>query len=113
MQARRDLHEQVTVPAMVIVSKLQGLASRFTLGMADGNMLNCGRMTRNDLKIVNAIDLKTGKTVKHGSAIVGDRNGAIGEFVLALEPGLRRVREGGSAIDLRKETWLVRLDDSL
>ena len=44
-----------------------------------------------------------------------DRNGAIGDFVLALlvEPGLRRVREGGSAIDMRKETWLVRLDGSL
>ena len=113
VEARRDLHEQMTVPAMAIVSKLQGLASTFSLDMASGNFLDRRRITKDDLKRVTAIDLKTGKTVKHGSAIVGDRHGAIGDFVLALEPGLRRVREGGSAIDLRKEIWLVRLDDSL
>ena len=113
VEARRDFHEQVTVPAMAIVSKLQGLASRFTLDMASGDLVNCRKVTRNDLKKVTAIDLETGKTLRHGSAIVADREGAIGDFVLALEPGLRRVKEEGSAIDLRKETWLVRLDERL
>ena len=111
--ARRGLHERVTVPAMAIVSKLQGLASTFTFDMASGNSLDSRRISRDDLKKVTAIDLKTGKRLKHGSAIVENSNGAIGDFVLALEPGLRRVRERGSAIELRKETWLVRLDESL
>ena len=96
---------------MAIVSKLQGLASTFELEMASGDLLNYRKMTRNDLKEVNAIELETGKTLKHGSSRVGDREGAIGVFVLPLEPGLHRVKEGGSAIKLRKETWLVRLDD--
>ena len=113
VEARRGFHEQVTVPAMAIVSKLQGLASTFILDMASEDFPGCRRISRNDLKKFTAIDLKTGKTLKHGSAIVGDREGAIGNLVLPLEPGLRRVKEGGNAIDLRKETWLVRLDDSL
>ena len=113
IEARRGFHEQVIVPAMAIVSKLQGLASTFTLDMASGDFLNCRKLIRKDLKKVTAIDLKAGKTLKHGSAIVRDREGAIGDLVLPLEPGLRRVKEGGSAIDLRKETWLVRLDERL
>ena len=113
VEARRGFHEQVTVPAMAIVSKLQGLASTFSLDMASGDFPNCRRLTRNDLKKITAIDLETGKTLKHGSAIVRDREGAIGDLVLPLEPGLRRVREGGSAIDLRMETWLVKLDERL
>lgn len=113
VEARKSLHEQVTVPAMAIVSKLQGLASTFTLDMASGDLACRRRMSRNDVKKVTAIDLKTGKRLKHGSPMVEDRNGAIGDFVLSLEPGLRRVREGGIAIDLRKETWLVRLDENM
>ena len=81
--------------------------------MGSGDFPNCRRITRNDLKKITAIDLETGKTLKHGSAIVRDREGGIGDLVLPLEPDLRRVREGGSAIDLRKGTWLVRLDKSL
>lgn len=81
--------------------------------MASGDSLKRRKITRNELKNVTSIDMKTGKTLKHGSAIVGNRDGAIGDLVLALEPGLSRVKEGGSAIDLRKETWLVRLDESV
>lgn len=113
IEARKGFHEQVTVPAMAIVSRLQGLASTFTLDMASGDSLKRRKITRNELKKVTSIDMKTGKTLKHGSAIVGNRDGAIGDLVLALEPGLSRVKEGGSAIDLRKETWLVRLDESV
>ena len=113
VEARKGLHEQVTVPAMAIVSKLQELASTYTLDMASADNPNCRRITRNDLKKITAIDLETGKTLKRGSAIVRGREGAIGDLVLPLEPGLRRVKEEGSAIDLRKETWLVRLDESL
>ena len=113
VEARRGFHEQVTVPAMTIVSKLQGLASTYTLEMASGDFPNCRRISRNDLKKITAIDLETGKTLKHGSAIVRDREGGIGDLVLPLEPGLGRVKEEGSAIALRKETWLVRLDESL
>ena len=107
------LHKHVTLPAMAIVSKLQGLASTLTLDMASEDSLDNGRISMKELENVRAIDLKTGKRVKQGSAIVGDLNGAIGDFFLTLEPGLRLVREGGSAIELRKGTWLVRLDDSL
>ena len=113
VEARKSFHEQVTVPAMALVSRLQRLAFTFTLDMASGDSLECRQVTRNDLKKVTAIDLKTGKTLKHGSAIVGNGDGAIGDFVLSLEPGLDRVEGEEKAIELRKETWLVRLDDSL
>ena len=112
VEARKGFHEQVTVPAMAIVSRLQGLAFTFTLDMASGDLLKGRKVTRDDLKRVTAIDLKTGKTLKHGSAIVRNRDGAIGDFVLSLEAGLDRVKGEGGAIELRKETWLVRLDEN-
>ena len=112
-EAMKRFHDQVTVPAMTIVSKLQGLASAYVLNMVSKNLLNCERVTREDLKTVVAIDLETGRTLKPSSVVVSDREGFIGEFVLSLEPSLHRANEGMSDTNLRRETWLVRLDYAL
>lgn len=105
--------DQVTTPAMTVISQLQGLASPYRLGMVEKNMLNRVRVTKTDLNKVIAIDVGTGKTLKPGSVIVSDRDGVIGDFVLPLEPSLHRVNEGTSETELRRETWLVRLDHPL
>ena len=109
----KRFHDQVTVPATALVSQLQELASPYRLGMTERNMLNRQRLTRNDLSKLVAIDLETGRTLKPSSAIISDREGFIGDLLLALEPSLHRVNEGMSETDLRQETWLVRLDHAL
>ena len=109
-EVMKRFHDQVTIPATALVSRLQGLASPYRLGMVEKNMLNCQRIAKNDLSKIIAIDLETGRTLKPGSAIISDREGVIGDLLLSLEPSLHRVNEGMSETDLRQETWLVRLD---
>lgn len=111
--AMQEFHDQVTVPAMTIVSKLQGSAPAYRLDMFDNISFKCERFTRDDLNNVTAIDLETRKTLKPGSAIVSGREGVVGDLILPLEPSLHRVNEGASDTDLRRETWLVRLDHGL
>lgn len=113
VDAMQRFHDQVAIPATTIVSNLQGLASPYRLDMVGKDFRNCQRVTRDDLRKVIAIDVKTGKALKPGSATVSDREGFIGRFVLSLEPSLHRVNEGTSDTDLRQETWLVSLDDAL
>ena len=112
-EATRGFHDHITVPAMNIVSKLQGLASEYRLDMASKDLLECRRFTRGDLKKIIAIDLETGKTLRPGSAVVEGREESIGSLVLHLEASLHRVNMGAGDTNLRRGTWLVRLDDSL
>lgn len=112
-KAMKEFHNQVTIPATTIVSQLQGVASPYRLDMVEKDFLDYKPFTKDDLRRVIAIDLETGRTLKPGSAVVSDKEGIIGEFVLPLEPSLHRVNEGMSEIDLRQETWLVRLDHAL
>lgn len=112
-EVMKRFHDQVTIPAIALVSQLQGLASPYKLGMVNKNLLSSERFTKDNLSEVVAVDLETGKTLKPGSAIVSDRKGVIGNYVLPLEPSLHRVNEGTKETELRQETWLVKLDHAL
>ena len=112
-EVMQSFHNQITTPATTIASTLQGLATWYRSDVASIDLLNHRILSREDLKKVIAIDMETGKTLKPGSRSVAGGEEVIGEFILALEPSLDRVIEGRSVIELRKETWLVRLDDNL
>ena len=111
----QTFHNQVTVPAMTIVSKLQGSAPEYRLDISGNSVFKCERFTREDFQKVTAIDLETGKALKPGSAVIRMGMGLleIGDWTLLLEPCLHRLNEGVSDTDLRRETWLVKLDHAL
>ena len=109
-KAIKRFHDQVMVPAASIVSKLQGLASVYRLDMLSMYFSGCEPLTKEDLKKVTAIDSETGKTLKPGNAVLSNKEGVIGYFILALEPSVVRENEGASGVYLRQETWLVKLD---
>lgn len=110
--AMQGFHDQVAIPAATIVSNLQGSASQYRLDMAGKDFRNRKRLTREDLRSVIAIDVKTGKTLKPSGAFVSSRDGFLGSLLLPLEPSLHRVNEGRSDTVLRRETWLVSLHDA-
>lgn len=55
------------------------------------------------------IDIKTEKWLKPDSAVVADRQGIIGDFIVGLEPGLYRIKRDKQEAVLRQPTYLVDL----
>ena len=64
------------------------------------------------LKKCKVVDSESGKHLKPDSAVVSDKNGVIGKFVISLEPCLYRVAKGKEIV-LRQETMLIELDQPL
>ena len=58
------------------------------------------------------LDVQTGKHLKPDSAVLADENGVIGEIIISMEPGLRRMNRDKATI-LHQGTVLVKLSHPL
>ena len=69
-------------------------------------------VTIDSLKKSKVVDSKNGKHLKPDSAVVADKDGAIGNAIICLEPCLSR-KTKDKEIVLQQETILIELDQPL
>ena len=106
-------YHQVMISAAKLGSKIQTSSSIYKLQMAENPAARFGKLKTEFIKQYSLLDNWTRITLKSTSAVVADEEGVFGQIVIPLEPGLYRVNQGKEDTTLRKEVYLVELDEPL
>ena len=108
----RRFYGQVMRPAAKLAAKIQTSALNYIFDMPESPLTDFKPLIADYLKLDKMTDIRTGKHLKPGSAVVGDKDGVIGKIVICLEPCLYRVIKGKQTT-LRQGVYLVELDHPL
>ena len=111
---RRDsmerFYQQVLEPAAKVATMIQTSASTYRYSMSDHPFRKWEPLSLRHMKTHRMLDIKNGSYLKANAAVVADEQGIIGKFIIPLEPGLYRMKEGKDETRLRQVTYLVELN---
>ena len=114
MFARSDsmirFYQQVLKPAANVATTIRTSASTYAYPIAETPFRKWGPLGLEHMKTYKMLDMKTGSYLKPNAAVVADEQGIIGKFIIPLEPGLYRTKEGKDETTLRPVLYLVKLD---
>ena len=96
-------------PAAKVATTIQTSASAYRYSIADQPFGNWEPVSLRHMKMHRMLDIKNGRFLKPDAAVVADKQGNIGRFIIPLEPGLYRTNEGKDETKLRPEMFLVEL----
>lgn len=98
-ESHATFYEQVLLPAVQLANAMKLSTSEYVVTLPRLLVTEFKPVTIDMLKKTKMLDSASGKHLKPDSAVVADKEGAIGKFILGLEPELCRVAKG-------KETML-------
>ena len=107
-QARATFYKQVLLPSVKLANAIKMSTSEYVVSTPHPFLTEAKPIATDLLQICKMVDFKTGKHLKPDSAVVADKDGVIGKFVIGLEPALRRVTKG-KVTTLHQATILVEL----
>ena len=112
MQTHATFYEQVLFPAVKLANTVRMSTSDYVLSNPKLPVTTHEPIITDLLKVHKVLDFESGRHLKPDSAVVADKDGVIGDFVLCLEPGLSRVIKGKETT-LRQAIFLVKLNHPL
>lgn len=107
-QAHVTFYNQVLLPAVQLANTMKMSATEYAVILPQLLFDKLKPATIDMLKMCKMVDSQTGKHLKPDSAVVTDKDGIFGHFIIFLEPELRRVI-GGKEMTLYQGTALVEL----
>lgn len=112
LQAHATFYHQVLLPAVKLANTMKMSTTEYVVELPRFLLDKFKPATIDMLKTCKMVDSQTGKHLKPDSAVVADKDGVIGHFIITLEPELRRVIRG-KYTTLYQETVLVELHHPL
>ncbi len=106
----KTFYQQVLKPAANVSMTMRTSASTYTCDMPETPFRKWAPLGLRHMKTHKMLDMKTGSYLKPNAAVVADEHGTIGKFIIPLEPGLYRTKQGKYETTLRLLTCLVELD---
>lgn len=111
---RRDsmenFYQHVLEPAANVATMIQTSASTYRYSMQDHPFRKWEPLCLRHMKTHRMLDIKNGSYLKTNAAVIADKQGIIGKFIIPLEPSLYRTKEGQGTTLLRRVTYLVELN---
>ena len=107
-QVHALFYEQVLLPAVKLANMIRMSTSDYGVWLPETLFTKYPPATMNMLATRKMVDFQTGKHLKPDSAVVADKDGAIGDVIICLEPGPYRVNKG-KKMTLQQDTILVEL----
>ena len=98
-ESHATFYDQVLFPAVKLANSMKMSTSEYVVTIPQLLVTRFKPVTIDMLEKSKMLDSKSGKHLKPDSAVVADKDGAIGNFIIGLEPELCRVAKG-------KETML-------
>lgn len=112
--ARRNsmtrFYQQVLQPAAKVAMTIRTSASTYTYSMAGNPFHTWVPLGVRHMTTHRMLDVKNGSYLKPNAAVVADKDGIIGKFIIPLEPGLYRIKEGKDKTTLLPVMYLVELN---
>ena len=105
-------YDQVLLPAVKLANAMKMSTSEYVVTIPRVLVTRFKPVTIDMLKKSKMLDSKSGKHLKPDSAVVADKDGVIGDFIIGLEPELCRVAKGKETM-LYPGTILVELSHPL
>lgn len=112
MQTHATFYDRVLLPAVKLANTVRMSTSDYVLSIPELPFTAHKPIITDLLKVHKMLDLESGRHLKPDSAVVANKDGVIGDFVLCLEPGLSRVIKGKETT-LRQAIFLVKLNHPL
>lgn len=107
-QAHDTFYDQVLLPAVELANAIKMSTTEYVFVLPQFFLDKFEPAIIDVLKTGKMVDSQTGKHLKPGSAVVTDKDGVIGHFIISLEPELCRVIRGQKTT-LNQGTILVEL----
>ena len=107
-ESHATFYNQVLVPAVKLANAMKMSTSEYVVTIPQLLVTRFKPVTMDMLKKSKMLDSKSGKHLKPDSAVVADKDGVIGNFIIGLEPELCRVAKGKETM-LYPATILVEL----
>ena len=107
-EPRATFYDEVLLPAVKLANAMKISTSEYVVNIPQLLVTKFKPVTIDMLKKSKMLDSKSGKHLKPDSAMVADRDGVIGKFIIGLEPELCRVVKGEEKM-LYQGTILVEL----
>lgn len=106
-----SFYQQVLEPAAKVATMIQTSASTYRYSMSDHPFRYWEPLGLRHMKTHTMLDIKNGGYLKANAAVIADNQGNIGKFIIPLEPGLYRMKDGKMEKILRPVTYLVELNN--
>ena len=114
-QTYATFYDQVLYPAVKLANAIRMSTTDYVVSIPESLLIKNSRpvaITMDMLERHKIVDFKSGKQLKPNTALVVDKDGVIGNFIVLLEPSLYRVSKG-RLTNLHLGTILVELNHPL